>query len=490
MPSLHDVLRRALDEIALEGRDGCALPRLWTLLDRDDALDEAARDAIWRALAAREADEIAVQFSSPGEHATAAAAAARGARLIAGHAPRLRALGLTDELPSDMLHGVLEQVARARHVGIPATKVSSEKRGYLVEKLVAAGFVCKSFVRIAGEESTGGNVLWLKRFYLQVWADSAPAPAAAARVPAPGERRLRPEDSVRNSAASHRPSHEWSASWHRAWIRRAVREIRERGRPLNGAADSGSERPLAMTFAGCRDAIRESGDEQAITSTLSNESADASDAVMGGVVMQRHALFQSISRAENKHLIDGVRRHVAASDGPRLLEVFWGKPNVLTGEIACLNDDGADRNHAAAKVSAADAEDTATDQAAPDATLSARRPQWCLRLARAGPAAATVKVEGDVSARGPPRAVMPTPAWAFEEGLEHSICSAIGGSGVAGTTLRELCAHLGCESKMLGKARAPLLRCGAPLRARLAHPQTARRRLSKNSPRRATPPAG
>ena len=274
-------------------------------------------------------------------------------------------------------------------------------------------------------------------------------------MPAPGERRLRPEDSVRNSAASHRPSHEWSASWHRAWIRRAAREIRERGRPLSGAAESGSERPLAMTFAGCRDAIRESGDEQAITSTLSNESADASDAVMGGVVMQRHALFQSISRAENKHLIDGVRRHVAASDGPRLLEVFWGKPNVLTGEIACLNDDGADRNHAAAKVSLRTRK--IGDRPGGAGDLIGAPSSWCLRW-HGRTSAATVKVEGDGAvsrARGSTRAVMPTPAWAFEEGLEHSICSAIGGSGVAGTTLRELCAHLGCESKMLGKARAP-----------------------------------
>ena len=220
-----------------------------------------------------------------------------------------------------------------------------------------------------------------------------------------------------------------------------------------------------MTFAGCRDAIRESGDEQAITRRSRTRAQDASDAVMGGVVMQRQALFQSISRAENKHLIDGVRRHVAASDGPRLLEVFWGKPNVLTGEIACLNDDGADRNHAAAKVlGCGGGRDTATDQATPDATLSARRPQWCLRLARADTAAATVKVEGDVSSHeASTRAVMPTPAWAFEEGLDHTICSAIGGSGVAGTTLRELCAHLGCESKMLGKARAPLLRRRAPV---------------------------
>ena len=188
MPSLHDVLRRALDEIALEGRDGCALPRLWTLLDRDDALDEAARDAIWRAPPPARPTRSPCSSRRPGStrpprpRRRAARASSRG------HAPRLRALGLMDELPSDMLHGVLEQVARARHVGIPATKVSSEKRGYHVEKLVAAGFVCKSFVRIAGEESTGGNVLWLKRFYLQVWADSAPRPRPrrACRRPARG----------------------------------------------------------------------------------------------------------------------------------------------------------------------------------------------------------------------------------------------------------------------------------------------------------------
>ena len=83
-----------------------------------------------------------------------------------------------DELPSDMLHGVLEQVARARHVGIPTTRLSGEKRGYHVEKLIAAGLICKSFVRIASEDSTFANVLWLKRFYLQVWADSAPVHAA------------------------------------------------------------------------------------------------------------------------------------------------------------------------------------------------------------------------------------------------------------------------------------------------------------------------
>ena len=150
--TVHDLLRCALDEIAIEGRQGCTLPRLWALLelepspapssspaaspsvangttaaDRDDLL----RNAIWRAIAAR-SSEIKVEIADAADDGAAAAtaataartmsasdsmrlsaaeAAAQGLRLVAALAPRLRALGVTspDGVP-DPLFGALEQV--------------------------------------------------------------------------------------------------------------------------------------------------------------------------------------------------------------------------------------------------------------------------------------------------------------------------------------------------------------------------------------------
>ena len=213
MPSLHDVLA-ALDEIALEGRDGCAAAAV-------DAARWRQADGgagIWAAAAARPT-RSPCSSRRPGARDRRGRGRARPPR--AGHAPRLRRSGSRTAAFGHAARRARAGRARA-HVGIPATKVSSERlpRREAVRPGSSASRSCASRARSRPAVACCGSSASTSSVGRQ-----RAAPAAGARAGA-GEGRLRPEDGVRNSAASHRPSHEWSAAWHRAWIRRAVREIR------------------------------------------------------------------------------------------------------------------------------------------------------------------------------------------------------------------------------------------------------------------------
>jgi hypothetical protein len=164
---VHKLLGASLNEIALEGRDGCSLETLWGLLDLE--IDERTKLFLWKAIAMTPGFSIFDGCPTPskGKKAKSPLSSAtvsnwtldqpqmKKLHIVAPDEMRWRMIGIDepDSVPADPALLYLEAIGRARGKGTLMTEIAkkfdstAQKVHHQVDKLLLLGLVKKHMVR-------------------------------------------------------------------------------------------------------------------------------------------------------------------------------------------------------------------------------------------------------------------------------------------------------------------------------------------------------